>query len=91
MYADSKLIVKLKIDKPTQTSRSVENLNFKLREHQTKSTFKVIDLGIFDGILGMDWLGQNSAIIKYRTCQLKFKTLLDDNTTIKAQRGEPKL
>ena len=63
VYTVSKFTVKLATYKLTQTSTFVGNLHFKFGEHQAKATFRILHLGIFDGNLGMDWLGQNSAII----------------------------
>ena len=55
-HPDVPLTVELASGKRTHTSSSMGSINFKLGEAQAKGNFRVLNLGIYDGILGMDWL-----------------------------------
>ena len=88
---DTKFKVELATGKQTQSSTSVKNLNFKLGGQETNSSFRVLPLGIYDGILGMDWLIKNNATIDYKEKKLKFKTLNGEDTIVTGTRGDPKL
>ena len=89
--SDTKLKVELATGKQTQSSTSVKNLNFKLGGHETSSSFMVLPLGIYDGILGMDWLIKNNATIDCKEKKLKFKSLNGKATIVTGTRGDPKL
>ena len=66
------LFVELATKKMTRTISSVGTVNFKLGEAQTQANFCVLNLGIYDGILGMDWLQKNKATLKCRDGILTF-------------------
>lgn len=89
--SDSKLTVELATGKRTHSTSSVGNLNFKLGGHMTKASFRVLPLGIYDGILGMDWLTMNDASLECRDRKLSFTSLLGERVTTTGTRGDPKL
>ena len=51
------------------------SIYFKLGEAQTRGNFRVLNLGFYDGILGMDWLQENKATLK---CRDEILTFLDN-------------
>ena len=69
----------------------VGELEFKLGGYQTIASFRVLQLGIFYGILGMDWLAKHNATIECKAKLLKFVTLLGEEVTITGIGGDPKL
>ena len=91
MFTKSKLIIKLARGQYAQSITSVGELKFKLGGYQTAASFRVLPLGIFDGILGMDWLAKHNATIECKAKLLKFVTLLGEEVTITRIGGNPKL
>ena len=87
----TKLKVELATGKQTQSSTSIKNIQFKLGGQETSSSFRILPLGIYDGILGMDWLITNNATIVCKEKKLKFKTLNGKDTIVTGTRGDPKL
>ena len=73
-----KLSIKLATGKQAQSTATFGKLQFKIGEYQIATTLRVLLLGIFDGILGMDWLVNNGAILECKAKQLKFQTLLGE-------------
>lgn len=61
---NTKLKVALATGKHTHSSHSLKNLHFKLGGHETTGSFRILPLGVYDGILGMDWLIENHAEIE---------------------------
>ena len=57
------LSVELATGKMTRSTTSVGELNFKLNDQPAVANFRVLPLGIYDGILGMDWLSKNDATL----------------------------
>ena len=44
-----------------QTDKQVVSFSFNLDENPTAQKFRILKIGKFQGILGMDWLSQNQA------------------------------
>lgn len=88
---DVNLKVELATGKLTSSSTSLKNMKFKLGSHDTQANFRILPLGIYDGILGMDWLTHNHASIDCKNGQLKFNTAQGQEVVIVATRGDPKL
>lgn len=57
------------------TCHEMEPIEFLLGGNPTLSQFKVLPLGMFDGILGMDWLSKSQAEIKCHKGTLSFVDL----------------
>ena len=87
----SKFLVKLATCQYAQSVTSIGKLKFKLGGYQTIASFRVLPLGIFDGILGMDWLAKHNATIECKAKLLKFVTQLGEEVTIPRIGGDPKL
>ena len=75
----------------TQSNTTIGNLDFNLVGQKTTANFRVLPLGIYDGILGMDWLTKNYASLHCREQNLSFRNNLDEEVTIKGERGKPTL
>ena len=87
----SSLTVELATGKRIKSATSIGNLNFKLGDKPTSSTFRVLPLGTYDGILGMDWLSKNNALLHCKDALLTFQDSHGEKATISGTRGKPKL
>ena len=83
--------MKLATGKWTHYATTIGKMKFKLGGYQTDANFRILPMGIFDGILGMDWLTHINAIIECQAKHLKFKSLLGEDFIISCIRGDPKL
>ena len=83
--------MELATGKQTYSSSSIGDLKFNLGGHQTKAKFRVLQLGIYDGILGMDWLIKNEAALECKSGQLRFKDWDKRDVTISGNRANPEL
>ena len=88
---DTKLKVELATGKQTSSSTSLKDLQFKLGGHDTQCNFRILPLGISDGILGMDWLTHNNATIDCKNGNLKFTNAQGGEAIMSSTRGDPKL
>ena len=70
-----RLTVELASGKEVVTRSAVGNLEFNLDNHPTKSYFHVMPLGVYDGILGMDWLKAHHANISCHAGTISFISL----------------
>ena len=57
------MVVKLANGKEVLSRHALGNLNFELEENPTSAFFRTLPIGMYDGILGMDWLIANKASI----------------------------
>ena len=89
LHADSQLRVELATGKQTQSIASVGTIAFRLGDHNTEAKFRVLPLGIYDGILRMDWLIKNEASIGCKQGELRFKDGANTLVTVKGNRGTP--
>ena len=87
----SKLSVQLATGQYAQSVTSIGELKFKLGGYQTIASFWVLPMGVFDGILGMDWLAKHNATIECKAKLLRFITQLGEEVTIPGIGGDPKL
>ena len=90
-YPDSTLTVELATGKKTKSLTTTGTLNFCLGSENTSAHFRVLPLGIYDGILGMDWLKQNDAQIHCKDALLSFLNGNSNRVSILGKRGQPKL
>ena len=56
------------------TEEQTVEIPFQLSENPTNHQFRVLKLGKFQGILGMDWLGQNDSDINCKRGIVSFLT-----------------
>ncbi|MCO5611003.1 hypothetical protein L7F22_065251 [Adiantum nelumboides] len=57
--SDKPMLVELANGKTVISRHSVRTLEFELGEHSTSAFFRTLLVGVYDGILGMDWLSRN--------------------------------
>ena len=57
------MTIELASGKEIHSDTCVENLTFKLETEPTHCYLRVLALGVYDGILGMNWLTQNQESI----------------------------
>ena len=84
-----KLTVELASGKEVVTRLAVGNLDFHLDDNPTKCYFHVMPLGVYDGILGMDWLKSNHANICCQSGEISF-TSLGNRVQVDGTTGKPK-
>ena len=90
-HPDLPLTMELATGKRTHTVTSAGNIEFKLGEAQTRGTFRVLNLGVYDGILGMDWLKENKATLKCRDGILTFLDSQGQKAKVVGTHGKPEL
>ena len=67
------------------------DLTFSLNGQPTLANFRVLPLGIYDGILGMDWLAKNDATLRCKDQKLIFTNNLGETVSINEKHGSPEL
>ena len=67
------MIVELANGKEVISRHVVGNLNFSLGGNPTSAFFRTLPIGMYDGILGMDWLIANKAIIHCANGMVTFR------------------
>ena len=72
-FWDSTLIVELATKNVTQSLQIVGNIYFKIEGHKTQATFRVLALGTYEGLIGMDWLVKYKATIECHSGNIIFK------------------
>ena len=90
-HPDLPLTVELATRKRTRTVTSAGSIEFKLGGAQTRGTFRVLNLGVYDGIMGMDWLRENKATLKCRDGILTFLDSQGQKAKVIGSHGKPKL
>ena len=53
--------------------------------------FRVLPLGIYDGVLGMDWLVDNKGTLKYKEGMLMFLDSQGYKATVAGHQDKPQL
>lgn len=82
--------VELANGKEVLSSHSVDDLQFELGGHPTSASFRTLPLGIYDGILGMDWLTASHASIHCSTGSVTFTDKFENQVLIQGKNGKPK-
>ena len=71
------------------TRLAVGDLEFLLENHPTKGYFHVMPLGVYDGILGMDWLKAHHEILCCHSGTISFLSL-GNQVQVDGTTGKPK-
>lgn len=69
----------------------IVELPFQLEGHSTSQPLRILKMGKFQGILGMDWLSQNRADIHCSQGTVSFLTSSQDRVLIHGRRGKAPL
>ena len=103
-FLSSKLVKKLnlklnqEIKRPVElasgnksfTKGLIENLSFVLNDQNHTGNFYVIDMGVHDVIIGMDWLIENHVVIDCEERKISFKQEDGSSHTIKGEERDSK-
>ena len=84
------MIVELANGKEVISRNAVGNLNFKLGENPTSVFFRTLPIGMYDGILGMDWLSANRASIHCANGTVTFRNNQDQEMLVQGKNSAPK-
>ena len=63
--------------------------DFDLGGSPTSAIFRTLPLGVYDGILGMDWLSKNLASIHCATGSVNFMDNHNQEVTVQGKNGNP--
>ncbi|MCO5560562.1 hypothetical protein L7F22_014177 [Adiantum nelumboides] len=88
---NSSLIIELALGKRTKSMTTIGILQFKLGGYDTQANFRVLPLGIYDGILEMDWLSKNDAHLHCKNALLSFIYSTSSQVIVSGKRGKPQL
>ena len=64
------------------------DLSFQLEGHPTLQKFRILKMGKFQGILGMDWLGHNHAEINCSQGSILFNSCQGNRVKIQERLGK---
>ena len=81
------LIVELTTGKVTRSTTLVVELSSTLNDQPIGASFRFLPLGIYDGILGMDWLLKNDATLRCKDQRLTFTNSLGEIVSIMGNMG----
>ena len=90
-HSSSPLTIELATTKRTRTCTSIGELKFTLGVVETSVEFRVLPYGVYDRILGMDWLVQNKATLQCKEGILRFMDTNDQEISAFGDQGRPKL
>ncbi len=82
-----KLRVSLANGSDILTEEQTVEIPFQLSENPTRHQFRVLKLGKFQGILGMDWLGQNDSDINCKRGIVSFLTSERKKVQVQGRNG----
>ncbi|MCO5580025.1 hypothetical protein L7F22_033891 [Adiantum nelumboides] len=88
---DKKLQVSLASGSIVSCEESIVELLFQLEGHSTSQSLRVLKMGKFQGILGMDWLSKNKADIHCSQGTISFYSLNGEQVYIHGRRGNTPL
>ena len=86
----TRMRVELANGREVLSCHSVDDLQFELGGYSTCGSFRTLPLGIYDGILGMDWLIANNASIHCKGGSVTFTDKFGNVVLIQGKNGKPK-
>ena len=84
------MMVELANGKEVVSRHTVGNLDFELGGNLTTAYFRTLPVGVYDGILGMDWLTTNRASIHYAQGTFSFIDNQGQESLVQGHNGRPK-
>ena len=84
------MTVELANGKEVLSNQTVGTLEFDLGGESTSAYFKTLPIGVYDGILGMDWLIANRASIHCAQGTFSFLSKRGQEVLIQGKNGKPK-
>ena len=88
-YPASRLVVELANGKEVLTQHSAGQVKFELGGYSTSAQFRTLPLGVYDGILGMDWLIENQAHIHCAQGNFSFIDSKGNEVLVQGKNGRP--
>ncbi|MCO5602137.1 hypothetical protein L7F22_056265 [Adiantum nelumboides] len=85
------MLVELANGKIVISKHSVGTLEFELGEHSTSAFFRTLPVGVYDGILEMDWLSKNQDSIHCGQGSVTFRDDQNQQVKIQGKSGSPKI
>ncbi|MCO5582117.1 hypothetical protein L7F22_036007 [Adiantum nelumboides] len=89
-YPIKRLVVELANGKEVFPQHSAGRVDFELGGNSTSAHFCTLPIGIYDGILGMDWLSKNQAQIHCAQRNLSFQNCLGEEVLVQGTNGRPR-
>lgn len=84
------MTVELANGKEVTSRHAVGSLGFALGGKNTSAYFRTLPIGLYDGILGMDWLSANHASIHCAQGSLTFQDSLGQEILVQGKNGKPR-
>ena len=84
------MTVELANGKEVLSNFAVGTVNFELGGKNTAAFFRTLPVGVYDGILGMDWLRANHASIHCAQGTFSFRDILGQEILVTGKNGRPK-
>ena len=84
------MTVELANGKEILSKHTVGTIEFELGGNVTSAEFRTLPVGIYDGILGMDWLIANHASIHCAQGSFSFRDKQGQETLVQGRNGKPK-
>ncbi|MCO5570694.1 hypothetical protein L7F22_024421 [Adiantum nelumboides] len=89
-YPANRLVVELANGKEVLSQHTAGQIDFELGGYPTSAQFRTLPLGVYDGILGMDWLKRNQVHIHCALGNFTFTDNLGDEVLVQGKNGMPK-
>ena len=89
-YPTNSMTVELANGKEILSKHTVGTIEFELGGNVTSAEFRTLPVGIYDGILGMDWLIANHASIHCAQGSFSFWDKQGQETLVQGRNGKPK-
>ncbi|MCO5577039.1 hypothetical protein L7F22_030861 [Adiantum nelumboides] len=89
-YPANRLVVELANGKEVLSQHTVGQIDFELGGYSTSAQFRTLPLGVYDEILGMDWLKGNQAHIHCAQGNFTFTDNLGNEVLVQGKNGMPK-
>ncbi|MCO5608798.1 hypothetical protein L7F22_063015 [Adiantum nelumboides] len=89
-YPANRLVVELANGKEVLSQHTAGQIDFELGGYPTSAQFRTLPLGVYDGILGLDWLKGNLAHIHCAQGNFTFTDNLGNEVLVQGKNGMPK-
>ncbi|MCO5558561.1 hypothetical protein L7F22_012146 [Adiantum nelumboides] len=89
-YPTNRLVVELANGREVLSQHTAGQIDFELRGYSTSAQFRTLPLGVYDKILGMDWLKGNQAHIHCAQGNFTFTDNLGNEVLVQRKNAMPK-
>lgn len=88
-YQTNTMTMELANGKEVLSQHTVGSIEFELGGKTTSTEFRTLPLGVYDGILGMDWLVANHANVHCAQGSFSFRDGQGQETLVQGKNGKP--